>query len=134
MPQYLKKFVTEFNFLFHQIYKVAYNEDYDCHYTYGNNVRRFLEIFLYYKYPKDENQDDKLTRFFGDKDSAMSLIQRISNEFSHSQGVFERAALPMDISEMQRSAKFILQKIKKKDRDQYQALLDSIGATDKSGT
>ncbi|MGZ3745627.1 MAG: AAA family ATPase, partial [Pseudobdellovibrionaceae bacterium] len=55
MPRYLKDYVTEFNFLFHQIYKCAHaqietDDNYDCYYNFGNNARKFLEAFLYYKY------------------------------------------------------------------------------------
>ncbi|UXJ54960.1 AAA family ATPase [Pseudomonas citronellolis] len=53
MPGYLKEYVTEFNFLFHQIHKCANaqienDENHDCYYNFGNNARKFLEAFLYY--------------------------------------------------------------------------------------
>ncbi len=76
--------------------------------------------------------DDKLTRFFGDDALAASLTDRISNEFSHLAGVFERSVLPIDVPEMKTTANFILRKIKEKDPDQYVALLQSIGVTKES--
>lgn len=135
MPRYLKDYVTEFNFLFHQIYKCAHaqiecDENYGCYYNFANNARKFLEAFLYYKYPNAVNDDKKLTRFFGDDALAASLTDRINNEFSHLSGVFERSILPVDVPEMKTSAKFILRKIKEKDPDQYSALLQSIGVTE----
>jgi len=135
MPRYLKDYVTEFNFLFHQIYKCAHaqiesDENHDCYYNFGNNARKFLEAFLYYKYPNAVEKDDKLTRFFGDDALAASLTDRINNEFSHLAGVFERSALPIDVPEMKTTANFILRKIKEKDPDQYAALLQSIGVTE----
>ncbi len=71
MPRYLKAYVTEFNFLFHQIYKCAHaqlenGENPDCYYNFGNNARKFLEAFLYYKYPNAIEHDKKLERFLGD--------------------------------------------------------------------
>lgn len=137
MPRYLKDYVTEFNFLFHQIYKCAHaqtesDENHDCYYNFGNNARKFLEAFLYYKYPNALEKDDKLTRFFGDDALASSLTDRINNEFSHLAGIFERSVLPVDVPEMKTTANFILRKIKEKDPDQYAALLQSIGVTDES--
>lgn len=132
MPRYLKDYVTEFNFLFHQIYKCAHaqiecDENHDCYYNFGNNARKFLEAFLYYKYPNAVENDDKLARFFGDDALASSLTDRINNEFSHLAGVFERSVLPIDVPEMKTTASFILRKIEEKDPDQYSALLQSIG-------
>ncbi len=135
MPRYLKDYVTEFNFLFHQIYKCAHeqiacDENHNFCYNFGNNARKFLEVFLYYKYPNaiDGDKDKKLMRFFGDDVLAATLTNRIINEFSHLEGMFERSVLPIDVSEMKTTARFILRKIKEKDPDQYAALLQSIGA------
>ena len=137
MPQYLKDYVTEFNFLFHQIYKCAHahiecDENHDCYYNFGNNARKFLEAFLYYKYPNAVEKDDKLARFFGDDALAASLTGRINNEFSHLDALIERSVLPIDIPEMNTTANFILRKIKEKDPDQYSDLLQSIGVTEES--
>ena len=134
MPRYLKDYVTEFNFLFHQIYKCAHaridgDENHDCYYNFGNNARKFLEAFLYYKYPNAVEKDDKLSRFFGDDILTASLTDRINNEFSHLAGLFERSVLPIDVPEMKKTASFILRKIKEKDSDQYSALLESIGVS-----
>jgi len=132
MPKYLKDYVTEFNFLFHQIYLCA-NADADdetqhsIFYNFGNNTRKFLEAFLFYKYPNANDKDDKLTRFFGENRQASSMTDRINNEFSHLEGLFERSMIPIDIPEMKKTATFILDKIREKDNDQYEALLISIG-------
>lgn len=132
MPKYLKDYVTEFNFLFHQIYlcAVADSDDETQHsifYNFGNNTRKFLEAFLFYKYPNANDKDDKLTRFFGDNRQASSMTDRINNEFSHLEGLFERSMIPIDIPEMKKTATFILDKIREKDNEQYEALLISIG-------
>lgn len=132
MPRYLKDYVTEFNFLFHQIYKcsIAETDDENQHnlyYNFGNNTRKFLEAFLYYKYPNTIKQVDKLTKFFGNNRQASTMTDRINNEFSHLEGLFERSMTPIDIPEMKKTAEFILEKIKEKDNEQYEALLLSIG-------
>lgn len=133
MPKYLKYYVTEFNFLFHQLHKCAnadiVNDDnFSVYYNFGNNARKFLEAFLYYKYPNAKEKDgEKLSRFFGDDVLASTITDRINNEYSHLAGVFERSVLPIDVPEMKATANFILKKMEEKDPDQYSALLESIG-------
>ncbi|WP_339838853.1 AAA family ATPase [uncultured Flavobacterium sp.] len=132
MPRYLKDYVTEFNFLFHQIYMCSTTDSDDenqhnLFYNFGNNTRKFLEAFLYYKYPNATDQIEKLTKFFGDNRQASTMTDRINNEFSHLEGLFERSMTPIDAPEMKKTAKFILEKIKEKDNEQYEALLLSVG-------
>ncbi|HDL7592561.1 TPA: AAA family ATPase, partial [Yersinia enterocolitica] len=133
MPKYLKNYVTEFNYLFHQVFKCAnavdtiVDEQHDCYYNYGNNARKFLESFLYFKYPNANEKDNtKLERFFGFDSLSTVITERITNEYSHLEGVFERSTSPIDVPEMRRSAQFILRKIREKDPEQYSALLESI--------
>ena len=134
MPKHIKEYSTEFHYLFQCIYRCAYvdeNSD-DCIdvlYSFGNNVRKFLEIYLYFRYPdgKDKGQASRLQRFLGKDNVAAALIERIENEYSHLNGLFERGIIPIDISAMKAIAKLILEKIKEYDKDQYIALLDSIG-------
>jgi wobble nucleotide-excising tRNase len=117
MPTYLKAYVTEFNYLFHQIYKCAkadvYSEEnHDCFYNYANNARKFLEAFLYYKYPNANEKDKtKLERFFADSISQIS-VDRFNNEYSHLAEIFDRSITPIDIPEIKKQAQFILYKIK----------------------
>lgn len=132
MPRYLKDYVTEFNFLFHQIYMCSTTDaddenQHNMFYNFGNNTRKFLEAFLYYKYPNATDQIEKLTKFFGDNRQASVMTDRINNEFSHLEGLFERSMTPIDAPEMKKTATFILDKIREKDNEQYEALLLSIG-------
>lgn len=132
MPRYLKDYVTEFNFLFHQIYMCSISDaddesQHSLFYNFGNNTRKFLEAFLYYKYPNATEQIEKLTKFFGDNRQASTMTDRINNEFSHLEGLFERSMMPIDVPEMKKTSKFILDRIKEKDNEQYDALLMSIG-------
>ena len=133
MPNYLKNYVTEFNYLFHQIYKcsIAEENDIDEHslfYNFANNTRKFLEAFLFYKYPNaDINDKDKLLKFFEWDKQAVTLADRIDNEYSHLEGLFERSMRPVDVPEMRTMAQYILKKIEEKDKEQYDALLKSIG-------
>lgn len=130
MPEYLKDHVTEFNFLFHQIYRCAYADteetNMDLFYNFGNNVRKFLEIYLYFRYPTQRRDTEKMKDFFGDTGGNEFIVERISNEFSHLKVRFERGMNPVDVPEMQKAANFILNKIEEKDPEQYNALVESV--------
>ena len=133
MPLYLKDFVTEFNYLFKQLYECSELEkvddsNYHIFYNFGNNARKFLEIFLFYKYP--DNSNKKLEKFFGEGQTPVLFTDRINNEYSHLAGGLERGEEPIDVPEMNKVAKLILNKIKENDALQYKALLNSIGIND----
>ena len=104
MPRYLKDYVTEFNYLFHQIYLCANSllddeTQHHLYYNFANNTRKFLEAFLFYKYPNAIEHEDKLARFFGDNRQASAMTDRINNEYSHLVGLFERSMIPVDVPE-----------------------------------
>jgi len=133
MPKYLKEYVTEFNYLFHQIYKCSVIEtiddtNYTTFYSFGNNARKFLEIYLYYKYPDQRPTEEKLQLFFGEGNVPAILTDRINNEYSHLCGVFERGSTPVEVPEMQTAAQQIIERLKE-DEEQYSSLLKSIGET-----
>lgn len=134
MPEYMKKFITEFNYLFNEIYKCSQidnptDENYPSVYNFGNNARKFLEIYLFYKYPDSRGKNKKLAAFFGNESEIPRYItSRITNEYSHlEEDGIERASLPIDVQEFKRDAQKILDCIKKHDKEQYDALLKSIG-------
>lgn len=135
MPAYLKAYVTEFNYLFHQIYKCSQptpvGESEEQFYSFGNNLRKFLEAFLYFKYPAKVGSEESLsriTRFFGEDGMAANVANRLNNELSHLHENFDRSMRPIDIPEIRTLATYVLGKIKAADRHQYDALLTSIGA------
>ena len=133
MPKYLKEYVTEFNYLFHQIHRCAAissidDTNYTTFYNFANNARKFFEIYLYYKYPDQGMNDNTLSLFFGDEKIPAVLTDRINNEYSHLCGVFERGSTPVEVPEMQTAAKQIIERLKE-DTEQYSALLKSIGET-----
>jgi wobble nucleotide-excising tRNase len=138
MPKHLQKFATEFHYLFHQIYRCSNmdensSEDVSVLYGFANNMRKFLELFLFFKYPDTEEEVfRKLCRFFGDDSIAALLSDRVDNEYSHLPALFERGALPMDVPAMKQMADFVLKKMQSTDPDQYESLLASIGASKKN--
>ncbi|EDB1197705.1 AAA family ATPase, partial [Campylobacter coli] len=143
----LKKYTTEFNYLFEQIYNFKniddiHNEDLKTSivYNFGNNLRKFLEIYLFFKYPNNFESLDKelIERFFNDtyqsdridenhQKMVASIINRYQNEYSHLREILSRGMQPIDIEEAKKIAEFILETIKQNDKQQYKALVKSIG-------
>ena len=137
MPKYLKEYVTEFNYLFHQIHKCSEIEtvddtNYVTFYNFANNARKFFEIYLYYKYPDQGMNEETLRLFFGEAQIPAILTDRINNEYSHLCGVFERGATPVEVPEMQTAARQIIERLQE-DNEQYSALLKSIGVAQTAG-
>lgn len=142
----LKKYTTEFNYLFEQIYKFKNIDDIDNEdlkislaYNFGNNLRKFLEIYLFFKYPNNfESLDQELIeRFFNDtyksdnideNDAKMasSITNRYHNEYSHLREILSRGMQPIDIEESKKIADFVLKMMKKNDKNQFKALVRSI--------
>ena len=128
MPSYLKEYVTEFHYLFNEIYKVANSQEccllntYNQLYNIPNNMRKFLEYYLFYRYPDNKEPLKNLEKIFDIEESRS--INRIINENSHLTFI-DRGWKPFEIPEIQAVAKIILEKIKEKDEEQYNALLNA---------
>lgn len=133
MPKFLKDYTTEFSYLFEQIYKHKNINEIDNEYTktiltynFGNNLRKFLEIYLFFKYPQEQSLGVKtIERFFGSAQNAI-LLNRYIQEYSHLREILERGMKPLDIPESKKIAEFVLETIKNKDSEQYEALCESI--------
>ena len=140
MPSYLKDYITEFHYLFHQIYKCkhqdAANVNHEPFFGFGNNLRKFLEAFLFFKYPYHDDRNDafeRIKKFFGEEeDTAIALVNRLNNEFSHLEAVPDRGFKPIEIPEISKVANYVLDKIYTADPEQYNALLKSIGEPERT--
>lgn len=130
-PDYLKNYITEFNYLFEQIYKCTMADSaalsHDYQYNFGNNMRKFLEAYLFYKYPSHKlTNDQRLRKFLQDDSVSINLVNRVVNEYSHIGEQFERGMNPIDIDEIKKISELVLSKIKEYDLYQYNALIESI--------
>jgi hypothetical protein len=103
------------------------DSNYHYFYNFGNNARRFMDIYLFYKYPDNESCEQHRKKFFAPDAVPDILIERLTNEYSHSQSTMERSSMPTEVAEMHSAAILICDKIKDKDEDQYESLLASIG-------
>lgn len=133
MPQYLKNYATEFNYLFQEIHNCCDEtkslENSRSFYNFGNNLRKFLEAYLFFKYPyipKQSEKNKKLQSFFNGDGLSTSLTNRLSNELSHLEESFDRGMKPIDVAEISKLAKFVIKKMSENDLEQLNALLKSI--------
>ncbi len=134
MPDYLKDYITEFNYLFKEIYSYykstkgdrtqQISNTYNTFYNLPNNMRKFLEYYLFYKYPNTDNPLANLDKLF--EGEIPSLLNRVVNELSHLTHI-DRGWCPIDVSEVEECVKTIIEKVKEKDEEQFEALLQSIG-------
>lgn len=134
LPNYLKEFATEYNYLFQKVYECSINgtaddTNYLTYYNFANNARKFLELHLFFKYPDNTDYDEKMEKFFGENAIPAILMNRMSNEYSHLKQL-ERAALPVNVPEIHLAAKTIVDKLIENDEEQYKALMTSIGMTE----
>jgi wobble nucleotide-excising tRNase len=136
MPSHIREYVTEFNYLFGQIYsvykevkgnrKAKLENTYNQFYNLPNNIRKFLECYLFYKFPNNSNPLENLPKLFDG--TVPTLINRVINEYSHLTYI-DRGWKPIDVDEVEECAKIVIDKIQEKDPEQFHALLESI-ATD----
>ena len=140
MPSYLRDYITEFHYLFHQIYKckdqAAAADSHEPFFGFGNNLRKFLEAFLFFKFPYHDDKNDafeRIRKFFDEEDdTAVALVNRLNNEFSHLEAVPDRSFKPVEIPEIAKVANYVLDKIYASDKVQYNALLKSIGEPERT--
>jgi wobble nucleotide-excising tRNase len=134
MPSYLKDYVTEYNFLFKEIYNIArpfengdrsryFENNFTLLYNLPNNMRRFLECYLFYRYPNTDSPLSNLGKIF--QGNIPALVNRVINEYSHLTWG-DRGTLVMDVAEAETVAKEIIKAIMG-DEDHFEALCDSIG-------
>lgn len=129
LPKYLKNNATEYNYLFSQLYKasqcVAVTDDnYDMLYSFGNSARKFLEMYLYFKYPTDEELLPKLKKFFAPEDVPPILINRLVNEDSHGPTPENGLRSGIDPETIPVAQKII--HLLQNDSEQYNAFIQSI--------
>ena len=136
MPAYLKQYVTEFHYLFDQIVCCALEDPatsgHHCFFNFGNNLRKFFEVYLFFKYPWSAGNDynRRVEKYFEADMAIEPLANRITNELSHSGEIIDRTMRPVEYDEIAKLANFVLKKLRSSDSDQYQALLDAVSKPD----
>lgn len=132
LPNHLSNKVTEFVFLFEQIYRVATEDEdennFSVFYNFPNNGREFIETLLYFKYPDYKtNNGNKIINYFGSENAP--FIQRINNEYSHGEDRFDRTRNPINTSEFKHDARIILGALYQNDPEQFKSFLNNSNLT-----
>lgn len=135
MPRYLRINISEYLYLFDEIYKLAnienltgdkikfFEDNYTQLYAMGNLMRKFLECYMSTKYPHIESPYQNLNLLF--PNSIPRQINRLVQEYSHLQwGV--RGSLPIDVPEAEETAKKIMEALELHDPAHYQSLVNCI--------
>ncbi|MFN6963850.1 MAG: AAA family ATPase [Pyrinomonadaceae bacterium] len=135
MPAHLREYVTEFNFLFEEVYRVYQSakgekkldlsNSYSTFYSFSNNLRKFLECYLFYRFPNSLSLMSNLKKVFDG--NVPALLNRVINEYSHLTSL-DRAWLPIDIEEAEQCAIIVIDMIKNNDPKQFESLVQSIDA------
>lgn len=137
MPKHLRINTTEYIYLFKQIYDIAkpyrniddkikdYEDNYTLLYNIGNNMRRFMESYLSFRYAGENDPLYLLNDFFSEIDGIQ--LNRASNEYSHLSWL-EKGNSLLDIPEAERLAILILKGLKNNDETHYNALCKKIDA------
>jgi wobble nucleotide-excising tRNase len=138
LPKHLKDYTTELHYIFEKIYKLytknqskeietikgEINNTYNDFYEIPNLLRKFLEYYLFYKYPDNDGLTIEKLDFFG-KNGESEKINRIINEYSHLTYI-ERAWKPLDVKEIIEIIDVIIETIKDKDEEYFKHLLKAI--------
>lgn len=130
-PEYLREYITEFNYLFFQIHSCSKSDtetiEHNYQYNFGNNMRKFLEAYLFYKYPTSKlSFDERIKKFFKDDDVAYNLVRRVINEYSHLGENFDRGLEPIDVDAIKKISEAVMSKIETIDKEQFDALIESV--------
>lgn len=135
MPKHLRINTTEYIYLFKQIYDIAkpyddidnkikqYEDNYTLLYNIGNNMRKFMESYLSFRYAGENDPLYLLNDFFREIDGIQ--LNRASNEYSHLSWL-EKGNSLLDIPEAERLAILILKGLKSNDETHYKALCKKI--------
>lgn len=135
MQPHLKENATEFHYLFREMKR--FREDlndspdeqfigkientYTTFYSLPNIIRRFLEIYLFYRYPNTDSFYTRILKFVSSETEAI-LIYRIINEYSHSR-MLERGKKPIEIYELKKCLNIIFERMEYLDTSQYEELI-----------
>jgi wobble nucleotide-excising tRNase len=127
-PQLLRKYKSEYQFIFEQLHKFSLSQEPSLHeaYTAPNLLRKFLEAYLGFKKPCTPKWSSKLDLLF-ETDVEQTEIQKFSDDASHLQGLNRALQQPDFISNAQSTVNKVIQALKAKDNSHYVSMCTVIG-------
>ena len=129
-PVLLRKYKSEYQFIFEQLHKFSLSQAPSLHeaYTAPNLLRKFLEAYLGFKKPCTPKWSSKLDILF-DTDVEQTEIQKFSDDASHLQGLNRALQQPDFIHNAQNTVRKVIQALKTKDNPHYTSMCTVIGVT-----
>lgn len=130
LPALLRKFKSEYHFVFAQLHAFANAQAPSLHeaYTAPNLLRKFLEAYLGFKKPCVSKWSAKLDLLFTTPEEQRE-IQKFADDASHLQSLSRALQQPNFIATAQSSVGKVIVALKNRDFDHYQSLCKVIGAT-----
>ncbi|WP_296892594.1 AAA family ATPase [Thiobacillus sp.] len=127
-PILLRKYKSEYQFVFEQLHTFSTSQNPTLHeaYTSPNLLRKFLEAYLGFQKPCVSQWSKKLDLLF-DTDAERTEIQKFSDDASHLQGLNRALQQPDFISNSQSAVKKVIQALKAKDLPHYTSMCTVIG-------
>lgn len=127
-PNLLRKYKSEYQFVFEQLHQFSSSQAPSLHeaYTSPNLLRKFLEAYLGFEKPCVSKWSDKLDLLF-DFEADRVEIQKFADDASHLQGLSRALQQPNFISNAQNSVKKVIQALKAKDLPHYTSMCTVIG-------
>ncbi|MDX9712584.1 MAG: AAA family ATPase [Ignavibacteriaceae bacterium] len=129
LPSLLNNYKSEYNYLFKLLY--SFNDDADKSsnenlFILPNIARRFLEAYLFMKYPNGKDFKEKCKNLFCDCSETERLkTLKLLDEYSHERNPEHSRKFP-DIQELESGVKLILATISGKDNEHFNALVESL--------
>lgn len=129
-PNLLRKYKSEYQFIFEQLHNFSTSQLPSLHeaYTAPNLLRKFLEAYLGFQKPCISQWSNKLDLLF-DTDVDRTEIQKFSDDASHLQGLNSALQQPNFISNAQNTVRKVIQALKAKDLPHYTSMCTVIGVT-----
>lgn len=129
-PGLLRKYKSEYQFVFDQLHKFSSSQGPTLHeaYTAPNLLRKFLEAYLGFKKPCTPQWSSKLDLLF-DTDIERTEIQKFSDDASHLQGLNRVLQQSDFVPNAQNVVKKVIQALKNKDNPHYTSMCTVIGVT-----
>lgn len=123
LPVLLRKFKSEYEFVFSQLYCFAKASTPSLHeaYTAPNLLRKFLEAYLGFRKPNVTDWSDKLDLLL-DCPEQRREIQKFADDASHLQSLGRVLQQPEFVSNAQRCVRVVLDALESKDADHYASL------------
>lgn len=127
-PALLRKYKSEYQFVFEQLHLFSSSQAPTLHeaYTSPNLLRKFLEAYLGFEKPCVSKWSNKLDLLF-DADVDRVEIQKFADDASHLQGLSRALQQPNFISNAQSTVKKVILALKAKDLPHYTSMCTVIG-------